>query len=188
MTPSSWSRMSSDNCSMGLKPIDAAKAAMAEVTGPIIATTAVLMAVFVPVAFLPGVTGQLYNQFALTIAISVGDLGLQLADLEPGLERRVPAQPAALALPAVSPVQHRLHPARPTAMRWSIAASDRRALDRDGLLRPRLVLLTWGIYNRIPTDLPSGRKTRAISSPSCSFPTAPRSSAPKRWRSRCATS
>jgi hypothetical protein len=55
----------------GKSPLDAAKSAMNEVTGPIIATTAVLMAVFVPVAFLPGITGQLYLQFALTIAISV---------------------------------------------------------------------------------------------------------------------
>jgi len=55
----------------GKKPLDAAKAAMKEVTGPILATTAVLMAVFVPIAFLPGITGQLYRQFALTIAFSV---------------------------------------------------------------------------------------------------------------------
>jgi len=55
----------------GKPPLEAAKYAMTEVTGPIIATTAVLMAVFVPVAFLPGITGQLYRQFALTIAISV---------------------------------------------------------------------------------------------------------------------
>ncbi|MEM7023612.1 MAG: efflux RND transporter permease subunit, partial [Pseudomonadota bacterium] len=48
------------------------KIAMAEVRGPIIATTLVLMAVFVPVAFIPGLTGQLYNQFAITIAIAVG--------------------------------------------------------------------------------------------------------------------
>src|SRR5260221_1427453 len=56
----------------GLPPLKAAQAAMSEVTGPIIATTAVLMAVVVPVAFIPGVTGRLYNQFALTVAISVG--------------------------------------------------------------------------------------------------------------------
>src|SRR5882672_8981882 len=54
----------------GLSPFKAALTAMSEVTGPIIATTAVLMAVFVPVAFIPGVTGRLYNQFALTVAIS----------------------------------------------------------------------------------------------------------------------
>src|ERR1700760_3453692 len=56
----------------GLRPLEAAREAMSEVTGPIIATAAVLMAVFVPVAFIPGVTGSLYNQFALTVAISVG--------------------------------------------------------------------------------------------------------------------
>ena len=58
----------------------AAQAAMKEVTGPIIATTAVLMAVFVPVAFIPGVTGRLYNQFALDGRDLGRDLGLQFAD------------------------------------------------------------------------------------------------------------
>ena len=56
----------------GLQPLAGGAQAMKEVTGPIIATTAVLMAVFVPVAFIPGVAGRLYNQFALTVAISVG--------------------------------------------------------------------------------------------------------------------
>lgn len=65
--------------------MDAAKAAMKEVTGPIIATTAVLMAVFVPVAFLPGITGQLYRQFALTIAISVGLSAFNSLTLSPAL-------------------------------------------------------------------------------------------------------
>src|SRR5260370_25043119 len=58
---------------------------MAEVTGPIIATTAVLMAVFVPVAFIPGVTGRLYNQFALTAAISVGISAFNSLTLSPAL-------------------------------------------------------------------------------------------------------
>jgi len=69
----------------GKRPLDAAKAAMKEVTGPIIATTAVLMAVFVPVAFLPGITGQLYRQFALTIAISVGLSAFNSLTLSPAL-------------------------------------------------------------------------------------------------------
>ena len=69
----------------GLSPVDAAVAAMREVTGPIIATTAVLLAVFVPVAFLPGVTGQLYNQFALTIAISVAISAFNSLTLSPAL-------------------------------------------------------------------------------------------------------
>src|SRR6185312_9951717 len=69
----------------GLRPLDAARAAMKEVTGPIIATTAVLMAVFVPVAFIPGVAGRLYNQFALTVAISVGISAFNSLTLSPAL-------------------------------------------------------------------------------------------------------
>jgi hydrophobe/amphiphile efflux-1 (HAE1) family protein len=69
----------------GLRPLEAARAAMKEVTGPIIATTAVLMAVFVPVAFIPGVAGRLYNQFALTVAISVGISAFNSLTLSPAL-------------------------------------------------------------------------------------------------------
>ncbi|WP_296802542.1 multidrug efflux RND transporter permease subunit [Thiolapillus sp.] len=54
-----------------MTPMDATITAMKEVTGPVIASTLVLMAVFVPVAFLGGTTGVLYQQFAITIAISV---------------------------------------------------------------------------------------------------------------------
>ena len=69
----------------GLRPLEAARAAMKEVTGPIIATTAVLMAVFVPVAFIPGVAGRLYNEFALTVAISVGISAFNSLTLSPAL-------------------------------------------------------------------------------------------------------
>src|SRR5205814_2261004 len=55
----------------GLLPREATRRATAEVVGPVIATALVLMAVFIPIAFLPGITGQLYRQFALTIAVSV---------------------------------------------------------------------------------------------------------------------
>jgi HAE1 family hydrophobic/amphiphilic exporter-1 len=69
----------------GLPPLQAAQTAMKEVTGPIIATTAVLMAVFIPVAFIPGVAGRLYNQFALTVAISVGISAFNSLTLSPAL-------------------------------------------------------------------------------------------------------
>jgi HAE1 family hydrophobic/amphiphilic exporter-1 len=69
----------------GLPPLQATRKAMAEVTGPIIATTAVLMAVFIPVAFIPGVAGRLYNQFALTVAISVGISAFNSLTLSPAL-------------------------------------------------------------------------------------------------------
>jgi hydrophobic/amphiphilic exporter-1 (mainly G- bacteria), HAE1 family len=55
----------------GMNPFQAAMEAMRELTGAVIATSLVLMAVFVPVAFFPGTTGALYQQFALTIAFSI---------------------------------------------------------------------------------------------------------------------
>jgi hydrophobe/amphiphile efflux-1 (HAE1) family protein len=56
-----------------------------EVQGPIIATTLILLAVFIPVAFIPGMTGSLYNQFALAIAFSVGLSGINSLTLSPAL-------------------------------------------------------------------------------------------------------
>jgi multidrug efflux pump len=69
----------------GLSPKDAAIKAMNEVTGAIIASVLVLAAVFVPVAFLEGITGQLYQQFAATIAVSVAISGFVALTLSPAL-------------------------------------------------------------------------------------------------------
>jgi HAE1 family hydrophobic/amphiphilic exporter-1 len=55
----------------GMTPHDAALRAMEEVTGPVIAIALILAAVFIPTAFIPGITGRLYQQFAVTIAVSV---------------------------------------------------------------------------------------------------------------------
>ncbi len=64
---------------------EATEKAMGEVVGPIIATTLVLFAVFVPVAFMPGISGQLYKQFALTIAFSVGISAINALTLSPAM-------------------------------------------------------------------------------------------------------
>ncbi|MDN5880806.1 MAG: efflux RND transporter permease subunit, partial [Nitrosospira sp.] len=69
----------------GLSPREAAKKAMDEVTGPVIAIVLVLAAVFVPVAFLGGITGELYKQFAITIALSVAISGFVALTLSPAL-------------------------------------------------------------------------------------------------------
>jgi hydrophobe/amphiphile efflux-1 (HAE1) family protein len=69
----------------GLKPLAATKAAMAEVSRPIIAITLVLCAVFVPVAFVSGLNGQFYRQFALTIAISTVISAFNSLTLSPAL-------------------------------------------------------------------------------------------------------
>ncbi|WP_343672232.1 multidrug efflux RND transporter permease subunit [Paraburkholderia heleia] len=68
-----------------LSPKDAAKRAMDEVSGPVVAIVLVMCAVFVPVAFLGGITGQLYKQFAITIAISVVFSGVVALTLSPAL-------------------------------------------------------------------------------------------------------
>ena len=68
-----------------MNPKDAAKRAMDEVAGPVVAIVLVLCAVFVPVAFMGGITGQLYKQFAITIAISVVISGLVALTLSPAL-------------------------------------------------------------------------------------------------------
>ncbi|WP_226687434.1 efflux RND transporter permease subunit [Stutzerimonas stutzeri] len=77
------------NIEQGLTPIAAAHQAMREVSGPIIAITLVLCAVFVPMAFLDGVTGQFYKQFAVTIAIATAISGLNSLTLSPALAARL---------------------------------------------------------------------------------------------------
>lgn len=71
----------------GLAVRDATIKAMGQVTGPVITIVLVLAAVFVPVAFMGGITGQLYKQFAITIALSVAISGLVALTLSPALCR-----------------------------------------------------------------------------------------------------
>jgi multidrug efflux pump len=91
----------------GLKPLAATKKAMSEVSRPIIAITLVLCAVFIPVAFVEGLTGEFYRQFALTIAISTVISAFNSLTLSPAL--------AALLL--------KPHDARPDASRASTGSS-----------------------------------------------------------------
>jgi len=73
------------NIALGLSPIEATKRAMSEVTGPIVATALVLCAVFIPTAFISGLTGQFYKQFAITIAISTVISAFNSLTLSPAL-------------------------------------------------------------------------------------------------------
>ncbi len=77
------------NIEEGLSPLAAAHQAMKEVSGPIIAIALVLCAVFVPMAFLSGVTGQFYKQFAVTIAISTVISAINSLTLSPALAARL---------------------------------------------------------------------------------------------------
>ena len=69
----------------GLTPKEASIKAMEEVSGPVIAIALILAAVFVPTAFIPGITGRLYQQFAITIAISVIFSAFNALSLSPAL-------------------------------------------------------------------------------------------------------
>ena len=68
-----------------LPPREAAKKAMGEITGPILAITLVLLSVFVPVAFIPGITGQLFQQFAAVVAFSMLISAINALTLSPAL-------------------------------------------------------------------------------------------------------
>jgi hydrophobic/amphiphilic exporter-1 (mainly G- bacteria), HAE1 family len=69
----------------GLSPKEATRKAMEEITGPVIGVALVLASVFVPTAFIPGITGRLYQQFAVTIAISVLISAFNALTLSPAL-------------------------------------------------------------------------------------------------------
>jgi HAE1 family hydrophobic/amphiphilic exporter-1 len=80
----------------GMTPHDAAVQAMKEVSGPVIAIALILSAVFIPTVFIPGITGRLYQQFAVTIAISVIFSAFNALSLSPALSALLlrPKQPS----------------------------------------------------------------------------------------------
>ncbi len=93
----------------GLSPRDATLKAMSEVSGPVVAIALILTAVFLPTAFIPGITGRLYQQFAVTIAVSVLLSAFNALTLSPALSRAAAAPEEARAraarrlLPLVQP-------------------------------------------------------------------------------------
>jgi len=73
------------NIAAGMKPKEATRKAMKEVTAPVIATTLVMVAIFIPVAVMGGITGRLYQQFAITVAVSVVFSSINALTLSPAL-------------------------------------------------------------------------------------------------------
>ncbi len=97
----------------GMSPREATLQAMREVSGPVIGIALVLSAVFIPTAFLPGITGRLYQQFALTIAISVIFSAFNALSLSPALVVDVAAAAQENARPArlvLRSIQSRFRP------------------------------------------------------------------------------
>ena len=68
-----------------LSPAEASKRAMAEITAPIIAITLVLLSVFVPIAFIPGISGELFRQFAVTVSVAMLLSAVNALTLSPAL-------------------------------------------------------------------------------------------------------
>jgi hydrophobe/amphiphile efflux-1 (HAE1) family protein len=131
-----------------LSPKDAARKAMDEVTGPVIAIVLVLVSVFVPVAFLGGMTGELYKQFAVTIAVSVVLSGIVALTLSPAL--------CAILLKPTHGEKGRFFAAFNRFFDWATAkytAGVKRVLRRGALFGGVFVALlvaVGGLFHRVP--------------------------------------
>ncbi len=137
----------------GADSLTAVQTAMREVTGPIIATSAVLGAVFVPVAFLPGITGQLYRQFALTIAISVGISAFNSLTLTPALSAWL-LKPGQATSFRIFLAFNRLFEAARKRYRGFIRTMIRHQKTALGVFLAGAIL-TFGLFGRVPkTFLP----------------------------------
>jgi multidrug efflux pump len=148
------------NIALGLDPVTATRRAMDEVTGPIIAIALVLCAVFVPTAFIPGLSGQFYKQFAVTIAISTVISAINSLTLSPAL--------AAVLLRPHNAPKDRLTLVLDRALGWLFRPFNRffvaasrgyvratgRVLHRAGIalfVYAGLIALAWVGFERVPT-------------------------------------
>ena len=164
---------------------DACKKAMAEITGPILAITFVLLSVFVPVAFIPGISGQLFRQFAVAVSVSMLISALNALTLSPALcavlLKRGQTKPRPDALCAGRD--------RPGARR--LCGGGAPAGARGDHRRRRRGRRAGGIGVAVHASRRRAscrRRIRARSSPPCGCRKAPRSTAPRRWSSRSRTS
>ncbi len=148
------------NIAAGLSPREATYKAMREVSGPIIAIALVLVAVFVPIAFMSGLTGQFYRQFALTIAISTIISAFVALTLSPALSAVV-LKPHGAPPDRATRVIDRLFGwvFRPFNRFWG-RSSERYSRGVAGVLRHRALLmgvfvaligLTWLGFDRVPS-------------------------------------
>jgi multidrug efflux pump len=154
------------NIEAGLSPRDATYRAMREVSGPIIAIALVLVAVFVPLAFITGLTGQFYRQFALTIAISTVISAVNSLTLSPAL--------AALLLKGHGAPKDGLTIAMDKSLGWLFGGFNRifgrgihayqaslgRVLTRRGLalgIYAVLVVVTVGLFRAVPGGFVPGQ-------------------------------
>jgi hydrophobic/amphiphilic exporter-1 (mainly G- bacteria), HAE1 family len=133
----------------GKTPAQASSEAMSEVLGAVVATALVLIAVFVPVAFFPGTTGRLYQQFALTIAFAVAISAFNAVTLTPALSALLLRPGGAAGGWFFGPIERGIA----ASTRWYVSIVR-------GLMRLRwavavvfvgLLGLTYIVYNRVPS-------------------------------------
>ena len=168
-----------------MSPREATLQAMREVSGPVVAIALVLSSVFIPVAFVVGIKGRLFQQFALTIAVSVIISAFNALTLEPGAERALLLKPSAssgarAARLVLRPASTAPSPGRPIATSAGPACScARRRSSASCVLR--CSALGAGVARRASCRRAScPTRTRASSTATCSCPTPRRCSAPTR--------
>ena len=169
----------------GLAPKDAARKAMEELSGPVVGIALVLSSVFVPTAFIPGITGRLYQQFAVTIAISVVLSAFNALTLSPALAGLLlrPKKERHGPLGKFFDWFNRSLRARHGDIRSCIRTTDSQerpgVSGARGLRRCRVLLCRPSAH---PASFPM--KTRATSTSTCSFRMRPRWSVRQRHRER----
>ncbi len=137
-----------------LSPRDAALKSMEEVTGPVIATTAVLLAMFVPVCFMSGITGEMYRQFGITISVAVSISSINALTLSPAMAATM-FRSGDYAEGKKKFILFRCFDwvfGRISAMYgWTVAFSLKR-LSLVGILYLGLIGLCWWLFTSIPTS------------------------------------
>ncbi|MDB6025346.1 MAG: transporter [Verrucomicrobiales bacterium] len=148
------------NIELGLAPVEATKKAMNEVSGPVIAVALVLCAVFVPTAFVSGITGQFYKQFALTIAVSTVISAFNSLTLSPALSaillkgHHAKKDWFAVGMDRVLGWFFRLFNKGFTSTTHGYTRTVGRVIRRGGVamvIYMGLLLLTWGGFKIVPT-------------------------------------
>ena len=161
-----------------VSPKEATIRAMGEVIGPVIGITLVLMAVFIPTAFLPGITGQLYRQFALTIAATAVISAINAVTLKPAqCATYLRARPPPGRTPSIGASTRSTTVARGSTSRSSRRPGPPHGVDDADLRRRhrRHALLV----HPAPDRLPPRSRTRATRSSASSSPTPPRRRGPR---------
>ena len=145
----------------GMTPREATLQAMREVSGPVIGIALVLSAVFIPTAFLPGITGRLYQQFALTIAISVILSAFNALSLSPALVIVIAAAAKENARPArlvLRSIQSRLRQ-RDACLRKLVAPGHSKSCAQFRIAR-RVRSRCGPVWIAIAEWIPPGRRSR----------------------------